>query len=40
MELLVNIDVDDLDRAVSFYTLAFNLNIGPQPQRFFRFRLQ
>ena len=28
MELLVNIDVDDIDRAINFYTLAFNLTVG------------
>ena len=28
MELLVNIDVDDLDRAVRFYTEAFELQVG------------
>jgi predicted enzyme related to lactoylglutathione lyase len=27
-ELLVNIDVDDLDRAVAFYTTAFELTVG------------
>lgn len=27
-ELLVNIDVDDLDRAVAFYTAAFGLTVG------------
>jgi predicted enzyme related to lactoylglutathione lyase len=26
--LLVNIDVDDLDRAVAFYTAAFGLRVG------------
>ncbi|MDI1428841.1 VOC family protein [Polyangium sorediatum] len=26
--LLVNIDVDDLDRAIHFYTGAFDLRIG------------
>ncbi|HTP53052.1 MAG TPA: VOC family protein [Anaeromyxobacteraceae bacterium] len=26
--LLVNIDIDDLDRAVSFYTRAFGLRVG------------
>jgi predicted enzyme related to lactoylglutathione lyase len=28
MDLLVNIDVDDLDRAVQFYTSAFDLTVG------------
>jgi predicted enzyme related to lactoylglutathione lyase len=28
MDLLVNIDVDDLDEAIRFYTLAFPLQIG------------
>jgi len=28
MDLLVNIDVDDLDRAVQFYTSAFGFKIG------------
>lgn len=28
MQLLVNIDVDDLERAVGFYTAAFGLRIG------------
>lgn len=28
MDLLVNIDVDDLDRAVRFYTSAFALHVG------------
>lgn len=28
MELLVNIDVDDLDRAVAFYSAAFGLKAG------------
>ena len=28
MDLLVNIDVDDLDRAVHFYTSAFGLTVG------------
>lgn len=28
MDLLVNIDVDDLDRAVAFYTAAFGLRCG------------
>jgi predicted enzyme related to lactoylglutathione lyase len=28
MELLVNLDVDDLDRAVRFYTEAFELQVG------------
>jgi predicted enzyme related to lactoylglutathione lyase len=28
MDLLVNIDVDDLDRAVDFYTHAFPLTVG------------
>jgi predicted enzyme related to lactoylglutathione lyase len=28
MNLLVNIDVDDVDRAVAFYTAAFGLRIG------------
>jgi len=28
MELLVNIDVDDLARAIQFYTSSFNLTIG------------
>src|SRR5215469_16505399 len=28
IELLVNIDVDDLDRAVAFYTCAFGFEIG------------
>ena len=28
MELLVNIDVDDLDRAVRFYTETFELQVG------------
>lgn len=28
MQLLVNIDVDDLDRAIRFYTAAFDLKVG------------
>ena len=28
MDLLVNIDVDDLDRAIGFYTTAFELSVG------------
>jgi len=28
MQLLVNIDVDDIDRAVAFYTAAFGLQVG------------
>lgn len=28
MDLLVNIDVDDLQRAIGFYTAAFDLRIG------------
>jgi predicted enzyme related to lactoylglutathione lyase len=28
MELLVNIDVDDLDRAIQFYTSAFGLKVS------------
>lgn len=28
MELLVNIDVDDLDKALRFYTSAFDLQVG------------
>ena len=28
MDLLVNIDVDDLDRAIRFYTGAFELKVG------------
>jgi predicted enzyme related to lactoylglutathione lyase len=28
MELLVNIDVDDLERGIAFYTAAFGLRIG------------
>ncbi len=28
MDMLINIDVDDLDRAVAFYTAAFGLRIG------------
>ncbi|HRO61063.1 MAG TPA: VOC family protein [Burkholderiaceae bacterium] len=28
VDLLVNIDVDDLDRAIAFYTGAFELRIG------------
>jgi catechol 2,3-dioxygenase-like lactoylglutathione lyase family enzyme len=28
MDLLVNIDVDDLDRAVQFYTSAFEVKVG------------
>jgi predicted enzyme related to lactoylglutathione lyase len=28
MNLLVNIDVDDLDRAIHFYTSAFDLSVG------------
>ncbi|WP_043238554.1 VOC family protein, partial [Stutzerimonas azotifigens] len=28
MDLLVNIDVDDLDRAVRFYTTALDLRVG------------
>ncbi len=28
MQLLVNIDVDDLDRAIAFYCTAFELRIG------------
>ena len=28
MDLLVNIDVDDLDRAVQFYKSAFDLKVG------------
>src|SRR5262245_33673886 len=27
-DVLINIDVDDLDRAVAFYTAAFGLKIG------------
>jgi predicted enzyme related to lactoylglutathione lyase len=27
-EVLINIDVDDLDRAVAFYTAAFGLTVG------------
>ena len=28
MDILINIDVDDLDRAIRFYTVAFDLRIG------------
>ena len=28
MEALINIDVDDLDRALGFYTRAFDLRVG------------
>src|SRR5262245_1431176 len=28
MDLLVNIDVDDLDRAIAFYTSAFGLRVS------------
>ncbi len=28
MDVLINIDVDDLDRAIAFYTGAFGLRIG------------
>ncbi|HEX4300579.1 MAG TPA: VOC family protein [Gammaproteobacteria bacterium] len=28
MELLVNVDVDDLEKAVDFYTRAFGLTVG------------
>ncbi len=28
MQLLVNIDVDDLDRAIGFYSAAFDLRVG------------
>ena len=28
MDLLVNVDVDDLDRALRFYTSAFGLSVG------------
>ena len=28
MDLLVNIDVDDLDRAIAFYSQAFGLTVG------------
>jgi predicted enzyme related to lactoylglutathione lyase len=28
MQLLVNIDVDELDRAIRFYTAAFDLKVG------------
>lgn len=28
MQLLVNIDVDDLDRAIDFYSAAFELRVG------------
>lgn len=34
MDLLVNLDVDDLDKAVHFYTSAFGLKVG---RRFGRF---
>ena len=34
MEMLANIDVDDLDKAISFYCAAFGLSIG---RRFGRF---
>lgn len=27
-ELLINIDVDDIDRAITFYTSAFGVNLG------------
>lgn len=27
-QLLINIDVDDLERAVAFYTRAFDLRVG------------
>jgi predicted enzyme related to lactoylglutathione lyase len=33
-EVLINIDVDDLDRAVAFYTAAFGLNVGRRFDRF------
>jgi predicted enzyme related to lactoylglutathione lyase len=28
MELLVNVDVDDLERGIAFYTRAFDLRVG------------
>ena len=28
MQLLVNVDVDDLDRAIDFYTIALGLRLG------------
>ena len=28
MDMLVNLDVDDLDRAIAFYGAAFNLTVG------------
>lgn len=28
MDLLVNVDVDDLDHAIQFYTIAFELKVG------------
>jgi predicted enzyme related to lactoylglutathione lyase len=28
MDLLINIDVEDLDRAIQFYTSAFDLKVG------------
>lgn len=28
MDLLINLDVDDLDKAISFYTSAFDLKLG------------
>ncbi|MDY6984540.1 MAG: VOC family protein [Pseudomonadota bacterium] len=28
MQLLLNLDVDDLDRAIAFYTSAFDLRVG------------
>jgi predicted enzyme related to lactoylglutathione lyase len=28
MDLLINLDVDDLDKAIAFYTSAFNLKVG------------
>lgn len=34
MNLLVNIDVDDLDRGVAFYTAAFGLKVGRRLGRF------
>lgn len=28
MDLLINLDVDDLDKAIAFYTSAFDLTVG------------
>ena len=34
MELLANIDVDDLERAVEFYSRALGLKVGRRLDRF------